>query len=107
LANEFEIFKEAPFYFNRIVSTNNYNINSLTYYLLFLPNFALKYGYSVVGCSQTWSVGVEEQFYILWPLLFLFFKKKVMPFVFLSIIIIMPIFSYLVLPVFSFEYMAI
>ena len=35
--------------------------------VLFLPNFALAFKAPVIGASQSWSVGVEEQFYILWP----------------------------------------
>ncbi|MES2417273.1 MAG: acyltransferase [Bacteroidota bacterium] len=107
LANEFEIFKGTPYFFDRITDPVNYSSSSLLCYLFFLPNLAIHFNYIVVGSSQTWSVGVEEQFYILWPLLILFFKKKYMPFAFLGIIIIMPFFSYFILPIFSFEYMSI
>lgn len=107
LANEFEIFKETPDFFNLITNSKNYSTNSLFCYLFFLPNLALQLGYMVVGCSQTWSVGVEEQFYILWPLIILFFNKKHIPFVFLFIIIVMPIFAYFVSRIFPFEYMSI
>lgn len=42
-------------------------------YALFLPNLALSlYGF-IPYLSQAWSIGVEEQFYLIWPLL----NKKV------------------------------
>ncbi len=48
-------------------------------YLLFLSNFdqiinnQLPFG---VGLGPTWSVGVEEQFYLLWPIIIAIFKKR-------------------------------
>jgi peptidoglycan/LPS O-acetylase OafA/YrhL len=47
-------------------------------YLIILPNLALAFspaGTSVPNIGQSWSIGVEEQFYVLWPLLFRFAKK--------------------------------
>lgn len=44
------------------------------------PNYSLPYG------DQLWSIGVEEQFYLLWPLLIR--KAQNYPAVFLSIIVI-------------------
>jgi peptidoglycan/LPS O-acetylase OafA/YrhL len=49
------------------------------YYIFYLSNFdqlattTLPYG---VGLGPTWSVSIEEQFYVFWPLLFLMFKRK-------------------------------
>lgn len=48
----------------------------LTLFLLFLPNLALSKGGVLPYGSQSWSVGVEEQFYLIWPLLMKFFKNK-------------------------------
>jgi peptidoglycan/LPS O-acetylase OafA/YrhL len=38
-------------------------------FLFMLPNVAALMFPPLVGAAQTWSVGVEEQFYILWPFL--------------------------------------
>ncbi len=43
----------------------------------FVPNYNLAAGIAVPHATHTWSVGIEEQFYILWPVLFLVFRKSV------------------------------
>ena len=45
------------------------------YFVFFLPNLALSRGHVVPGVSQAWSIGVEEQFYFLWPLMISITKK--------------------------------
>lgn len=40
-----------------------------------LPNLVCFNSVELIGGNQTWSVGVEEQFYILWPFLVLTFRK--------------------------------
>lgn len=86
LAFQFDIFQLTPFYFNRILDPANYNTQSIALYVLFLPNLALHTGKAVVGASQSWSVGVEEQFYVVWPFLILLFNRKKLFLVFLLII---------------------
>ncbi len=58
---------------------NNYWINFFLY-LVILPNLALAFsplGTSVPNIGQSWSIGVEEQFYIIWPLMIKYFKKPI------------------------------
>ena len=113
LAHTFDIFQLTPSYFNRIAEPANYSVKSFLLYLFFLPNVALSLGISVVGASQSWSVGVEEQFYVLWPILVYLFRRNIIwvfgfiilllaSFHFFQIKIISPIFK--ILP---FEFMAI
>jgi len=76
LAYSFDIFKSAPYYFKIISDPNNYSLDSVLLYIFFLPNVALSCGKAVAGSSHAWSVGVEEQFYILWPILIFAFSRK-------------------------------
>jgi peptidoglycan/LPS O-acetylase OafA/YrhL len=45
------------------------------FYFVVLPNLSLFYGtFEYLG--HTWSIGVEEQFYLIWPLLMKWFRKN-------------------------------
>lgn len=60
-----------------ILDYGGYTINNLStknkiIYLLFLPNIAIYIPY----IAQTWSVGVEEQFYLIWPWLIKYINNK-------------------------------
>ena len=76
---------------------------NIIYYLTFLSNFDqlnsgdLPFG---VGLGPTWSVSVEEQFYLFWPLLLIIFKKKMFVIPILMTLAISIIFT------FSFDLMA-
>jgi len=59
----------------------------LAVYLFMLPNLMLAKTYHVVGANQAWSVGVEEQFYIIWPFLVRQFHKKFIPFLWILIVL--------------------
>ncbi|WP_312767464.1 acyltransferase [Epilithonimonas sp.] len=93
LAKHFNIFSGTPVYYNRIMNFTNYTLESILLYIMFLPNVALKLGKIVVGASQSWSVGVEEQFYILWPLIIAFFRKKLLIWVFGLMLMIFFVFN--------------
>jgi peptidoglycan/LPS O-acetylase OafA/YrhL len=59
----------------------------LAVYLFMLPNLMLAKTFHVVGANQTWSVGVEEQFYIIWPYLVRKFHQVFIPFL-ISLVVI-------------------
>lgn len=62
----------------------NNGYDSLLYYLGFIPNFALAfkndwlYQTNWVGLSHLWSLAVEEQYYILWPLIVLLLPARLL-----------------------------
>jgi peptidoglycan/LPS O-acetylase OafA/YrhL len=55
-------------------------------FLFFLPNLALTVFSPVAGASQSWSVGVEEQFYLLWPQLLKRFSNILLLLIFVIVI---------------------
>ncbi len=60
-------------------------------FVFFLPNLALRVGKPVVGGAQAWSVGVEEQFYAVWPLLMKFLSARGVLFCFLFLGFVYPL----------------
>lgn len=48
-------------------------------YMVLFPNLARLLP-PIMGAYQFWSVGVQEQFYWIWPLVVRFFSKKLIPF---------------------------
>jgi peptidoglycan/LPS O-acetylase OafA/YrhL len=64
-------------------------------FVFMLPNIALLQFGPVLGASQAWSIGVEEQFYLIWPLLVRWFKRR-LPAVLLLIAVGKPAVMYLI-----------
>lgn len=56
-------------------STINFDIN-LVYYLTFFANIPFITGEAYKAMDHLWSISVEEQFYLFWPILFLFLINK-------------------------------
>lgn len=72
------IFPNISFFDIPVLSEHvhdNFFAKSL-YYLSFLPNVGYTIYPHIPYASQTWSVGVEEQFYLLWPVLMLYAVKR-------------------------------
>lgn len=80
---------ETQFY-NRILLLEEFPGLTLLLFLLFLPNLALTLRHPVAGAAQTWSVGVEEQFYIIWPQIIQRISKRYLHYAFL-LIVLMPL----------------
>ena len=52
------------------------SLKTFLLYIFMLPNLVLSNIGFVPYASQTWSIGTEEQFYLIWPLLFILFSKN-------------------------------
>ena len=67
-------FLDTPFFNHDIFNNDPFKI--ILVFLFFLPNLA----YAIFGfipyVSHTWSIGTEEQFYLIWPVLLKFTKNK-------------------------------
>lgn len=60
-------------------------------YYLILPNVAISGIATIQYIPHLWSIGVEEQFYIIWPLFFKKLKDKYIILILISITFIIPI----------------
>ncbi len=78
IALSFLALPHIPFFHINELSDNVFSnwIPKITLFLLFFPNIALVMYSPVAYVSQTWSVGVEEQFYLFWPVLMKKCKNK-------------------------------
>jgi peptidoglycan/LPS O-acetylase OafA/YrhL len=54
----------------------------LFFYCIFMPNIVMDFLGFIPYATHSWTIGAEEQFYFLWPLLFKKIKNKMMIFVF-------------------------
>jgi peptidoglycan/LPS O-acetylase OafA/YrhL len=68
------------------------NPGRIFYYLTFLSNFDILHmgtlgQESFVQSGVTWSVAIEEQFYIVWPLLFFFLPVRYYQYIFYGVIV--------------------
>ncbi len=63
--------------FNDVLADNFWK--EFTVYMVLFPNLARLLP-PIMGAYQFWSVGVQEQFYWIWPLVVRFFSKRLIPF---------------------------
>lgn len=92
------VFFVFPFFMNLIGNAYNNPANPI-FYFTYLSNFdMIRIGHeNLQGSMQsgvTWSVSIEEQFYFVWPLIFVFFKGKRFLYMLLMIVIVSIIFRF-------------
>ncbi len=96
LANNIEALQNESYYYGAIKSLQDSPYTALILFLLFLPNLAVIFAAPVVGASQAWSVGVEEQFYLIWPHLFNKINKVSIFIIVLTLISLLPAVPYII-----------
>ena len=69
------------------ITTLPYSTFTVIALLAFIPNVLRIVNPTVVGANQLWSVGIEEQFYLIWPLLVKGFIKRVLPFLYFFVML--------------------
>lgn len=79
------LFEHEHYYLSLI---EGIKFSSLWIFIAILPNLALKLGHRMVGISQSWSIGVEEQFYAIWPWVIKKIKVRYLPWLFLILIVV-------------------
>jgi len=72
-------------HYYKLISTVDYD-RALPYFLVFLSNVALVLRLIIPGASQSWSISVEEQFYIFWPWVVRIFRNYLLPFLVIFIV---------------------
>lgn len=56
------------------VFASNFSVNNILMYITYADYWDIKNDYKPL--MHTWSLGIEEQFYVLYPFIFFFFKKN-------------------------------
>jgi peptidoglycan/LPS O-acetylase OafA/YrhL len=67
---------------------DRFSFKSIMFNILFLTNFTLIFKLTPLIISTIWSIGIEEQFYIIWPWIMKTKKNNYVKLVFLFILII-------------------
>jgi peptidoglycan/LPS O-acetylase OafA/YrhL len=75
-------------YFNIIPEIEQFS-DSILLYLFFMANVAYVLGFAISSITPLWSVGVEEQFYLIWPHIVKRTTKYIRVFLFFCIIFIL------------------
>jgi|WetSurMetagenome_2_1015567.scaffolds.fasta_scaffold56574_2 peptidoglycan/LPS O-acetylase OafA/YrhL len=59
-----------------LIANSKFSPNSILYYVFFCANLPYIFGGSQVLIAHLWSIGVEEQFYLIWPVFVKFSQKR-------------------------------
>jgi peptidoglycan/LPS O-acetylase OafA/YrhL len=86
-------FAIYPFIINKCMHENYMEKASLLMYSTFLTNYDnIRYITPNGILGVQWSVAVEEQFYLIWPIIFIFFAKKNFPVTLIAITVFSELF---------------
>ena len=71
-----------------IIYVGEVDLSVLKYYVMMIPNIAYLYHNMIPYTNHYWSLGVEEQFYLFWPIFVLLSKDKFLIFSLMMIVFI-------------------
>lgn len=72
------------------------HLSELPKYFFFLANFSLAFhGGASVPTDILWSISVEEQFYLIWPLVIILVKRKHLPKILFGLIVVSSVYKYI------------
>ena|SRR6218665_257580 len=91
---ETHFFDSETFYMALLRKEEIYSTTNILLYVFFLSNFALP----MVGAAQTWSVSVEEQFYLVWPQIVKRFSRQKLLYAFVLLFVFFLAYQALHLP---------
>ncbi|MDU1889837.1 MAG: acyltransferase [Dysgonomonas sp.] len=94
----FLVLHKLPFF--ELVPIEHGEAFCLVLFLLFLPNVVPLFCGNLPYVSHTWSIGVEEQFYLIWPILMKFSKNK--KYALFAVIIIYLGIKYILFPILNY-----
>jgi peptidoglycan/LPS O-acetylase OafA/YrhL len=69
-----------------LIAYSQFDAKTVLYYIFFCANLPFIFGGSLLLIAHLWSIGVEEQFYLLWPLFVKFTQKRMLLITFLIVI---------------------
>jgi peptidoglycan/LPS O-acetylase OafA/YrhL len=93
LLRHWEFLNALHYYPSLIQSLGMGNDSPIKFFMFFIPNLAMQFYPAVAGASHLWSIGVEEQFYLFWPLIFLIRNTRVQV-LFIVIVALLPFLPY-------------
>jgi peptidoglycan/LPS O-acetylase OafA/YrhL len=63
------------------VSVKNDLVANFILYVLFMPHVQAAFIGPILYCAQSWSIGIEEEFYIIWPFLVNKYSRKTIAYI--------------------------
>lgn len=94
------------FFFLWVVAYFSNKLGDSNYFFFYIQNYLIgvnKFDVSFPAFNHTWSLAIEEQFYLLWPMIVYFFSKRNLLIICISLFILSFLSRFVLLRVFHYE----